>query len=50
MDHPNIIKVYEFYEDKKSFHLVTEMCNGGELFHHILETKLNEKIVAKVML
>lgn len=49
LDHPNIIKVYEFYEDKQSFHLVTEIWKGGELFHHLIKTKLNENIVAKIM-
>ena len=31
MDHPNIIKFYEVYEDKKNFHLVMEYCSGGDL-------------------
>lgn len=33
MDHPNIIKVYEFYEDNSSYYLVTEYCCGGELLN-----------------
>lgn len=32
MDHPNIVKLYEFYQDKKNYFIVTEMCTGGELF------------------
>ena len=24
LDHPNIIKLYEFYQDKKHYYLVTE--------------------------
>eukprot|EP01016_Furgasonia_blochmanni_P042442 TRINITY_DN563_c0_g2_i7.p1 TRINITY_DN563_c0_g2~~TRINITY_DN563_c0_g2_i7.p1 ORF type:complete len:335 (-),score=102.81 TRINITY_DN563_c0_g2_i7:569-1510(-) len=35
LDHPNIIKVYEFYEDKKFLYIVTELCSGGELFDKI---------------
>ena len=31
-DHPNIIKLYETYEDQKYFHIVMEYCCGGELF------------------
>ena len=39
MDHPNIMKAYEFYEDDYRLYLVTEICNGGELFDEL--TKRN---------
>jgi calcium-dependent protein kinase len=39
MDHPNIIKIYEFFEDNKHFHLVTELCTGGELFDYLIKKK-----------
>ena len=29
LDHPNIIKFYEVYEDQTYFHLVMELCEGG---------------------
>jgi calcium-dependent protein kinase len=32
MDHPNVIKLFEVYENKKSIYLVMEICEGGELF------------------
>lgn len=35
LDHPNIIKLYEFYEDEKRCYLVTELCTGGELYDEI---------------
>ena len=28
LDHPNIMKIYEFYEDKENMYLVTEFCGG----------------------
>ncbi|OMJ75164.1 hypothetical protein SteCoe_25747 [Stentor coeruleus] len=28
-DHPNIVRLYEFYEDEDSFHLVLEYVTGG---------------------
>jgi len=31
MDHPNIIKMYETFEDKSNVYIVMELCEGGEL-------------------
>jgi calcium-dependent protein kinase len=35
LDHPNIIQLYETYEDNISIFLVTDLCEGGELFDAI---------------
>lgn len=35
-DHPNTIKLYDVYEDKDSYHLILELCSGGELFDQII--------------
>ena len=37
VDHPHIIKLYAVYEDAKYFHIVMELCEGGELFDRIVE-------------
>lgn len=37
LDHPNILKLYEYFEDAKNVYLITELCNGGELFDMIVE-------------
>jgi calcium-dependent protein kinase len=36
LDHPNIIKLYDVYEDEKYVHMVTDICYGGDLFDKIL--------------
>lgn len=37
LDHPIIIKVYEFFEDPKRFYIIMEHCKGGELFEEIVK-------------
>jgi calcium-dependent protein kinase len=50
LDHPNIIKIYEVIEDRKKFHLVTELYTGGELFERMISAeKLTENTAAKYM-
>lgn len=34
--HPNIVKLYDYYEDAKNVYLVLEICSGGELFDRII--------------
>uniref|UniRef100_A0A7S2XV40 non-specific serine/threonine protein kinase n=1 Tax=Fibrocapsa japonica TaxID=94617 RepID=A0A7S2XV40_9STRA len=44
VDHPNIIKLYEFFEEKHFYYLVIELMEGGELFDRIVQkTYYNEK-------
>lgn len=37
VDHPNIVKLFDIYEDDKYFFLVMELMQGGELFDQILQ-------------
>ncbi|KAM3134083.1 hypothetical protein pb186bvf_013809 [Paramecium bursaria] len=49
-DHPNIIKIFEFYQDDRYFYIVTELCTGGELFEKIHEEgSFSEKKAAEIM-
>jgi len=36
MDHPNIVRLYEFYDEPNHYCLVQEVVNGGELFDAII--------------
>ena len=37
VDHPNIVKMHEVFEDEKYLYLVMELLSGGELFDQILK-------------
>ena len=51
MDHPNIIKIYEAYQDQENLAIVTEYYSGGELFNKILKQKIfSESQAANYML
>ena len=33
IDHPNIMKIFEFFEDDKNIYLINEFCGGGDIAH-----------------
>lgn len=37
LDHPNIIKLHEYFIDQDRYYLVMELCKGGELYQFIKE-------------
>jgi len=50
MDHPNIIKMFNCYEDEEKYYLVTEMMTGGELFDRIVEKEFYSEADAQKVL
>ena len=36
LDHPNILKIFEFYQKKDEYDLITEYCEGGDLYDEII--------------
>eukprot|EP00397_Hematodinium_sp_SG-2012_P002780 GEMP01002788.1.p1 GENE.GEMP01002788.1~~GEMP01002788.1.p1 ORF type:complete len:602 (+),score=113.76 GEMP01002788.1:79-1806(+) len=50
MDHPNIIKLFETFQDSRNIYLVMEVCEGGELFSRILDAgSFNERDAASIV-
>ena len=49
MDHPNIVKIFEFYNGEKEYYLIMEYCEGGELFDKIVKSNLTEIQCAYIM-
>lgn len=48
--HPNVIHLYDVYEDTNGIHLVLELCSGGELFDRIVkQEKYSEVEAAQVV-
>lgn len=37
LDHPNIVRLYEAYQDESKYYLVFELCEGGELFERVTQ-------------
>ena len=46
LDHPNILKLYEVFEEPRKFLLVTEYCKGGELYEEIIAQGTFDEAIA----
>ena len=50
LDHPNILKVYEYFEDTSKYYIVMEYCKGGDVFDKLAKLgTFSEAQAAKVL-
>ena len=39
LDHPNLVKLFEVFEHKAKYVLILELCEGGDLFNYIKQSR-----------
>lgn len=39
LDHPHVVKIYEYFEDLQHIFIIMEFLEGGELFEKIKESE-----------
>jgi len=50
MDHPNIIKLFESFEDNRNIYLILELATGGELFDRIIDAGHFTEVQAAIVM
>ena len=48
LQHPNILHFVDAYEDKNTYHLLTVLCQGGELFDRVKNGSFSEQSAAQL--
>lgn len=53
LDHPHIIKIYEYLIDERNIYIITELCSNGDLYslinkHGLLDNKLIKNVMKQL--
>lgn len=50
LDHPNVLKVFEYFEDDRNYYIVMEYCKEGDLYDELqVLGKFDEESTGKIM-
>ena len=50
LEHPHIIKIYEFYSYKKNYYLINEFCTDGDLSDKLNKLKYFPEFIVKILM
>ena len=50
LDHPNIMKIYEFFFDDKNFYIISDFCDQGDLLGKLEKLGTMNEIVVKFLM
>ena len=50
LDHPHIIKIYEFYKDEENYYLINEYCTEGDLSEKMMKLKKLPEPIVKILM
>jgi serine/threonine protein kinase len=50
LDHPNIVRLIDFFESSEFYYIILELCTGGELFNQVVRlTNFSEDLSRHVI-
>ena len=50
LEHPHIIKIYEFYTFKKNYYLINEFCSDGDLSEKLSKLRIFPEFIVKILM
>ena len=50
LEHPNIMKIYEYYDDSKNIYIVSELCDQGDLLGKMRKLGSMSEVVVKFLM
>jgi calcium-dependent protein kinase len=50
LEHPNIMKIYEYYDDSKNIYIVSELCDQGDLCGKMRKLGSMSEVVVKFLM